>query len=59
MAAGTWLPPQPGHVLEAAVADPPRVFASARLALHGPPGFVTAFGLALEHAGVIDMLCGM
>lgn len=51
MAAGRWVPPQPGHVLEAALRSPPRVFAGARLALHGPPGIVQPFRLTLEHAG--------
>lgn len=51
VAAGKWLLPQPGHTLAASLPEPPRVFAGARLALHGPPGFIRAFGLALEHAG--------
>lgn len=53
VAAGRWVAPAPTDTLEAAAPDAPRIFGGARLALHGPPAFVKAFGLQLKLAGAV------
>ncbi len=51
VAAGKWVAPAAADTLAAALSEAPRVFAGTRLALHGPPTFVKAFGHQLEYAG--------